>query len=123
MRFLQGTLDLSEQRKAQDSISLNEKVRLTEREYWESQEKALEASWREASGIEEPITDAAPEESADLVAQESTGDESATDDEEDDQRPDIARALLIESGRILADLINIIERESSPDGRLSSNVQ
>lgn len=71
LQYLLGTIALSEERRAQQSVSLNEQVRLSDRERWKQREKNLKRTWFEAKGL--PFVD---DEQADQVA--AVSPESAT---------------------------------------------
>ncbi|MBC6427884.1 MAG: carboxy terminal-processing peptidase [Cellvibrionales bacterium] len=51
LRYLLGSLALAAERRGQESVSLNEAVRVAEREAWEARQDGLKAAWREARGI------------------------------------------------------------------------
>jgi carboxyl-terminal processing protease len=133
MQYLVGTIALAEERRSQKTVSLNEQRRIAEREHWDQLEDALLDKWRLANGIEGPVeaadtAEAQSEESQQVTAAPQTdagsGSVASSDDatnveqEEGDtaeQEPDIAEALLRETGRIFADLLRLSQREQNPD--------
>jgi len=143
MQYLVGTIALAEERRSQKTVSLNEQRRIAEREHWDQLEDALLDKWRLANGITEPATttDTAEAQSeqqiespqqvsssaqtgndtaaiASASSEEIPSIEGSTEEEEGDsaeQEPDIAEALLRETGRIFADLLRLTQREQNPD--------
>jgi len=144
MQYLVGTIALAEERRSQKTVSLNEQRRIAEREHWDQLEDALLDKWRLANGITEPATttDTAEAQSEQQIIESpqqvsssaQTGNDTAaiasasseeipsiegsTEEEEGDsaeQEPDIAEALLRETGRIFADLLRLTQREQNPD--------
>lgn len=143
MQYLLGTIALAEERRSQKTVSLNEQRRIAEREHWDQLEDALLDKWRLANGITEPATttDTAEAQSeqqiespqqvsssaqtgndtaaiASASSEEIPSIEGSTEEEEGDSaelEPDIAEALLRETGRIFADLLRLTQREQNPD--------
>lgn len=115
MRYLQDTISISEERRSQKSISLNEEFRLQDREYWEQREEDILSAWQEAKGIvpEEETEEVDEEElanAAEIVPESQAVD--AQDEEDNPNEPDIAEALLYESGRIFSDLLHLMSEDS-----------
>ena len=123
LQYLLGTIALAEERRAQKSVSLNEQVRITDRELWQEREKSLKKKWFEARGLPfdesegelaEPL-DLASESrnfqsgaSVDLAGNELAPEER-TDDAPKEKEPDVSEAILLETGRIFTDLLKITE--------------
>ncbi|MEQ9564755.1 MAG: carboxy terminal-processing peptidase, partial [Pseudomonadales bacterium] len=132
MQYLVGTIALAEERRSQKTVSLNEQTRIAEREHWEQLQETLLSQWRLANGIEEPVaksieesgengdasqqTDALPDAANDsrITDSDETADAedvSESGDEAEGQEPDVAEALLEETGRIFADLLRLSQKE------------
>ncbi len=114
LQFLMGSLALNEERTARETISLNEQLRIEERDYFEAKEEELLNQWKLAKGI--PIVEAeklasidpAMDQQAIEVAGAAEDAEDAEDAEaEDSQEPDLAQSLLDESVRIFVDLMSL----------------
>lgn len=132
MQYLVGTIALAEERRSQKTVSLNEQTRIAEREHWEQLQETLLSKWRLANGIEEPVAESIEEsgENSDANQQAAAMPEAANDsqvsdsdetadaedvsesgDEAEGQEPDVAEALLQETGRIFADLLRLSQKE------------
>lgn len=114
MRFLQDTISISEERRSQKSISLNEQFRLEDRKYWEQREDDILSAWQAAKGIVvEEVTDEEDEElanEAEIISEDSVTEIS--EDEDNPNEPDIAEAILYESGRIFSDLLHLMGEDA-----------
>lgn len=136
LQYLLGTIELSEERRAQKTVSLNEQLRISDRESWKQREDSLKQAWFDSKGIPRNETDDSTEDQ-DLVASndssagsvadmelaahqavpaenDDTLDEQAADEAEEPE-PDVAEAILIETGRIFADLLKIAGHTSQSD--------
>jgi len=127
LQYLLGTIALSEERRAQKSVSLNEQVRLNDRELWKEREKNLKRKWFEAKGLPFNEPDEETGESTDLASEESIietdqkvgladntslaegslTEENTDTDEAEKNEPDVSKAILLETGRIFTDLLKI----------------
>jgi carboxyl-terminal processing protease len=138
MQYLVGTIALAEERRSQKTVSLNEQARIAERERWDQLEDTLLEKWRLANNIEVPFDNTGGDElasaSEDEAAEEpetvsmpkaandselaDSGQEAPEGDSQEaseEQQPDIAEALLRETGRIFADLLRLTRQEQGSD--------
>ena len=131
LQYLLGTIALSEERRAQKSVSLNEETRIKDRELWKNRENDLKRKWYEAKGLpfdesdqEDPELLAGNDDSmispeiSDLGNDPEIASEDAIEEESDENEPDVSKAILLESGRIFGDLLKITAREN--DANLAS---
>ncbi len=138
MQYLVGTIALAEERRSQKTVSLNEQARIAERERWDQLEDTLLEKWRLANDIEVPSDNPDGDELASASEDEASGEpetvsmpKAANDSEladsgqgapegdsqeaSEEQQPDIAEALLRETGRIFADLLRLTRQEQGSD--------
>lgn len=132
MQYLVGTIALAEERRSQKTVSLNEQTRIAERERWEQLQETLISKWRLANGITDSEAARIEESGEDIDADLQTitmpdaandsriSDSSEAPDAEDasesgseaeKREPDVAKALLEETGRIFADLLRLSQKD------------
>ena len=138
MRYLLDTISINTERRALRDISLNEKTRLEEREYWDNKEDDILDAWRIAKGIPlEKDEDDDADKLATATLDENTappalvrtatsvtnvdGDEAKDSKDEKDNKPDISEALLHESGRIFSDLLHLMGVTSNTDTKMAQS--
>ncbi len=111
MRYLLETIAIAEERRSQTEISLNEALRIEDREHWEAREESVLGAWRSAKGIVVPEED---EEDEQAEASEENNEEAiaSEDGEEQVTEPDVAEAILYESGRVFSDLLHLMGIDS-----------
>ena len=119
MLYLLETIAIAEERRSQTDISLNEDIRIEDREHWEAREDAVLEAWRSAKGIVVP-----EEDTEDSQAETSESDEeealASEDSEEQVTEPDVAEAILYESGRVFSDLLHLMGVDAVSDANLAS---
>ena len=123
MLYLLETIAIAEERRSQKDISLNETLRIEDREHWEAREDAVLEAWRSAKGIVVPEDEENSEE--DSVADETgtdTEDAIASEDSEEQiTEPDVAEAILYESGRVFSDLLHLMGIDSVSDANVAAS--
>lgn len=129
LQYLLGTIALSEERRSQKFVSLNEAERISEREMWQQREDQLKEQWLMARGL-----NIDPEAESDLLASTSATlpgasielevaandaqtevTSAAGEDQAEEPEPDVTEAILIETGRIFADLLRLASKGSDAD--------
>jgi carboxyl-terminal processing protease len=117
--YLQNQIAIDKERRSEEYISLNETQRLSEREYWETRELAIENEWRLSRGLpakEQPEDSSDSIDLAEASTDENTEQKNAVagaaianggEDEEESEEDELPDALLDETARILIDFINI----------------
>lgn len=128
--YLMGVLDSNEERRERETISLNLTEREIERDYWDERDENLLNAWKIAKGIpleEEESTEANTEVSADANTQESIANTvdtlsseetleneevAAIEEDEEENEPDLSKALLNETVNIFADLLDLLRGHS-----------
>gem|GEM_PF-2973501 len=105
MRYLLETIAIAEERRSQTDISLNEALRIEDRERWEAREDSVLDAWRSAKGIVVPEEDENQTEESEESNEEAVASEDA---EEQVTEPDVAEAILYESGRVFSDLLHLM---------------
>lgn len=128
--YLMGVLDSNEERRERETISLNLTEREIERDYWDERDENLLNAWKIAKGIpleEEESTEANTEVSADANTQESIANTvdtlsseetleneevAAIEEDEEENEPDLSKALLNETVNIFADLLDLLQGHS-----------
>ena len=128
--YLMGVLDSNEERRERETISLNLTEREIERDYWDERDENLLNAWKIAKGSpleEEESTEANTEVSADANTQESIANTvdtlsseetleneevAAIEEDEEENEPDLSKALLNETVNIFADLLDLLRGHS-----------
>ena len=124
--YLMGVLDANEERRERETISLNLTEREIERDYWDDRDENLLNAWKTAKGIpleeDEPTeadTVANTEESLDEVVDTLLNEENleneevaALEEDEEENEPDLSKALLNETVNIFADLLDLLQGHS-----------
>ena len=125
-----GVLDSNEERRERETISLNLTEHEIERDYWDERDENLLNAWKIAKGIpleEEESTEANTEVSADANTQENIANTvdtlsseetleneevAAIEEDEEENEPDLSKALLNETVNIFADLLDLLRGPS-----------
>ena len=122
--YLMGVLDSAEERRERETISLNLTEREIERDYWDDLDEELLNTWKTAKGI--PLEEDEPSETDSAVADAVDTDELATDEanledeqiagleatseeDEEENEPNLSEALLNETANIFADLLDLLQ--------------
>ena len=134
MRYLLETISISEERRSQKAISLNEQARIDDRERWKQREDEILDAWRDAKGIvveekdeSDIAADTAEEERAavesaelgDLANADNDADAVLTEEkDEETTEPDVSEAILYESGRVFSDLLHLMGVETLSETKI-----
>ena len=122
MKFLLETISIAETRRSQKSISLNEEIRIEDRERWDTREDEILEAWRNAKGFKVVADDSQTAEIAGgIIKRDSTGVVDSISAEDIGKFPDANLAESLEEITSESDLDAEINEVDAAAGDIAAN--